>query len=125
MRVSIDIPPERIRDVMTVACESPAIAYWCDDFKPHGSSLKKARAYTGQDPWYYRPDFWSDKFLLRIHDYEDDKVIRLHQGHLRKALNLMAAKHGQHFGDLLADESDSATADVLIQLMAFGEVRYG
>lgn len=41
------------------------------------------------------------------------------------ALRLMAERHPQKFAELITGTGDFTTGDVLIQLAAFGEVRYG
>jgi len=40
-------------------------------------------------------------------------------------LQLMAKKHHGHFADLIGDNSDVWTADVFVQLVLLGEIRYG
>jgi len=42
-----------------------------------------------------------------------------------KGLGLMATKHPRHFSNLVADDGDAETGDVLIQLAVFGDIVYG
>jgi hypothetical protein len=47
------------------------------------------------------------------------------KGRWRDALCLMAERYPCRFADLIASRADHTTGNVLIQLAAFGEVRYG
>lgn len=43
----------------------------------------------------------------------------------QKALTIMAEKYPRHLSDLLMQNDDATTADVLIQLACFGDIVYG
>lgn len=43
----------------------------------------------------------------------------------REALRLMAERHPRKFAEIITGGADCTTGNVLIQLAAFGEVRYG
>lgn len=47
------------------------------------------------------------------------------RGKWQAALRLMAARYPRKFAEILDGSGDSITGDILIQLAAFGEVRYG
>lgn len=51
--------------------------------------------------------------------------IELNSHALKTALCLMATVCPRHFSRLMAGEYDGVTGDILLQLMAFGELRYG
>ncbi len=44
---------------------------------------------------------------------------------VKKALQLMASKEPQHFTNVVTDNADGETGDVLLQLCVLGEVVYG
>lgn len=44
---------------------------------------------------------------------------------LTKGLELMSVKHSRHFSDIIEENDDAETADVLVQLAIFGEIVYG
>ena len=44
---------------------------------------------------------------------------------IQKGLQLMAKEHPRHFSDMVNDNDDATTGDVLLQLCLFGEVIYG
>lgn len=44
---------------------------------------------------------------------------------VRIGLSIMAEKYPRHFQDVVADNADAETGDVLVQLSLFGEIVYG
>lgn len=42
-----------------------------------------------------------------------------------RGLTLMAEKAPRHFADLISDNADATTADVFVQMIFFGEIKYG
>lgn len=44
---------------------------------------------------------------------------------LKKALELMAERYPKYFADIINENDDAETADVLLQLATIGEVKYG
>lgn len=44
---------------------------------------------------------------------------------LKKGLQLMAKNQPKYFADIVNDNDDAITADVLLQLSTIGEVKYG
>lgn len=98
MRITIDVPDEVIDDVL---CE-PHARYWC------------------------REASWSAHFHVgACVDGETGAKFPLNRTVLKRALSLMATHHSRSFARLLSASWDGETGDILLQLMAFGEVRYG
>lgn len=44
---------------------------------------------------------------------------------ITKALELMSVKHSRHFSDIIEENDDAETSDVLVQLAVFGQIVYG
>lgn len=60
-----------------------------------------------------------------IYDTEDEnQLMDLNLAAIKKGLTLMAKKEPSHFADILNDDADQVTSDVLLQLALFGEVKY-
>lgn len=55
----------------------------------------------------------------------DSKAYDLNRLKLADALRLMFEKNPRKFGELAGGYYDGSTGDVLLQFMAFGELRYG
>lgn len=128
MKIAVEITPQQLADIMTTVAESSAVTYWCSAMKPAKRSRFQKRAEAMPGPWYASPDAYGDDFLIDVTEIDGiggAQDHRVNGGRLRAGLALMAEKHGRHFGDLLADNSDSITADVFLQCVALGEVRYG
>lgn len=53
------------------------------------------------------------------------KTLILNLESLAKGLDLMAQKHSRHFADIVSENDDATTSDVLVQLAVFGELVYG
>lgn len=71
-----------------------------------------------------------DQRPIRLHETEDGggktlSSTTLNGENLQRGVQAMATKASKHFGDMLAETDDIDTADVLLQMICFGEVRYG
>lgn len=100
----IELPEQRIRDTVENALYG-AINYWCD-----------------------KADWDSEKLTLKVREATYASGLdrpKWHTCDFAKGLKLMAEKSPRHFGDLLAQNDDAETADVLVQYAALGEVVYG
>lgn len=53
------------------------------------------------------------------------KQLILNLESLTKGLELMSLKHSRHFSDIIEENDDAETSDVLVQLAVFGEIVYG
>lgn len=56
---------------------------------------------------------------------EDKRTEILNLETIQKGVQLMASLHPRHFSDMVNDNDDATTGDVLLQLCLFGEVIYG
>lgn len=67
-----------------------------------------------------------DEGYVQIADNEDDdKNFIVNRQAIARGLHLMAnGEHRHHFNDILDENHDINTADILIQLSVFGEVKY-
>lgn len=60
---------------------------------------------------------------LRFVDDEDQEH-RVGHGEITTAVQLMHDRYPRHYGDLIAEQGDAWTADLLLQLACYGEERY-
>lgn len=126
MKISIEIPEQRICDLMCAAVEhNPMTTAWCGGVHIVGRWAKDKKL-EGKH-WYCDvPELWGSQFVLEITDNEDGgKVHRVNQESMKNAFRLMATKYGAHFGQFMNENGDAITADVFLQLLALGEVIYG
>lgn len=125
MKISVEIKAERIGDLMCSAVEQNHMTRaWCG-----GVELVKSEATIPEAAnWYCDvPALYEGEFALDVIEFDGDeeKTHRVTRDNLLKAFELMATKHGQHFGDFMQENDDGVTADVFLQLFAMGEVKYG
>lgn len=66
------------------------------------------------------------KDFIIFDDEDGDKQLKffLNMKRIKKGLAVMAKKEPSHFADILNDNVDMNTADVLVQCSLFGEVKY-
>ena len=77
-------------------------------------------------PWYSDPKFYEGDWGIEIATNDDDPFTgTITEEKWTEALKRMQANHPKHWDDLMADNSDAITSDVLIQLALFGELVYG
>ena len=144
IQFEVEIGHDRLSDVVSTAFEG-GISYWCiwanagkiahgktkDDFEyrhqiatTEGCSVIVAV----EDEWEPKGELWGgsadDPAEKHIHDPDNGKY-EVGLPELKKALQLMAVEDSKHFADILADDYDADTGDVLIQYACFGKVIYG
>lgn len=131
MKLRIEIPSKRIADIITNAVELPHNSMtraWCGGVELKGRWAKDPKIKAAQF-WYADvPALYESQFVVDIIECDEGKPPVTHhrnQEHLKQAFELMATKHAQHFAAFMRENEDNITADVLLQLFAFGEVRYG
>ena len=62
--------------------------------------------------------------LISVHDSGDLRVID--KDTIRKGIKALAkSQHLHHLDDLVEDNMDATTADVIVQMALFGDIRYG
>lgn len=125
VKCEIDVPLERITNCITGAIEGGS-SYWCNTFVPLPASadiVADIRAKGGV--WYDEAEFWERgggahlEFDKPTEDSTGEANIGLQQ--LQNGLNILAAKYGRHFGDLLNENDDANTHDLFLQCVLFGE----
>lgn len=78
-----------------------------------------------EKPWYSDPRYYQDDWQIEITTNDDEPVVEiLNSEKYGKGLILLHNEHSQHWDDLISENGDAITADVLIQLALFGEVVY-
>jgi hypothetical protein len=140
LTVSLTIPAERIADLMTTFFESgdPVSRSWCIGVKAGPHSLKAWRKVKTEDDshWYADPKFWSQpewRFAICEENGDSDvsasgKWHEIGPSEFVKGLTLLATSkdgaYAKHFADILTDNTDAATADILMQMVCLGEETY-
>jgi hypothetical protein len=139
VRTTTNIAPDRIADVITAGVEG-GISYWATDFlltkEPSEMTLadgetKGSYAPPEGDPWYCDPKLYAaDDFIIAVNETEpsDGKGTMKHiimRKDIEQALQIMADKYPWHFANIVGENDDSETGDVLIQLAVFKEIVYG
>lgn len=130
INIKQEVSFQRIADVLCGAVDPgyEAISYWGEvrtktepsawTFEPEDSKHEK-----GHYRHYYPLNAGG---ALIIRDNEADGAqYTLDLAALKKGLQLMATKYPKHFADILAENEDNDTSDVLVQLALFGDVVYG
>lgn len=112
------ISDERLADVLCSAYEGGS-NYWARQSDGKKSPYRFAALSGGV--LQFVPDF-----AVEITDVEDgEKKYPLTLARLRHGLQVMATKYPRHFADILAENDDATTGDVLLQCAIFGELVYG
>lgn len=100
--------------------------------------MTAAHAVPGQgagEVWIEHTDGDSDGFRREIKqaDYTDDVraemtdhvLAPLTRASIAAGIVCMATRYATHFGDMLAENGDATTGDVLLQCALFGDLIYG
>ena len=129
MKIEINIPSNRIADLMSSAIESGQSVYWCDGIFWKSRKHKPPHKRGCADPWYACCATYADpNLVLEIIEHGETEhhsishFVKL--ADFKKAFLLMAEKFPQHFGDFMNENDDALTADLFLQLLALGEERY-
>lgn len=125
--ISIPVPLTKIHNVLISGLEGGA-NYWLhsdeliDGYRDPSSNLV----------WYGHEQVFSQPFKakLRFDDPQKDEgngegEREITNADLERGLMLMATKAPRHFADLLSDEVDSTTGDVLLQMILLEDIVYG
>jgi hypothetical protein len=116
MRLDVTVSSLRVFDTIASGVDG-GIQYWgkvLSFWVPGRGALSVAAAPHAADL----------HLVCEVLELETQARIALH-GKWRGALRLMAEHYPHKFAELLTGRADRTTGDVLIQLAAFGEVRYG
>lgn len=136
MQVTIDIPADRVAQLVTSAIEggdpvtTASKGGWCSGINLTGMSFPLGEVETVPTYW------WSMKSLfvtamptIEIIEVDDETT-----GHetkhtvvaadVARGLAVMAVKFPHQFAMILEDDTDAPCADAFLQSMLFGEERY-
>lgn len=116
MKVLIDIPTQRIKDLLCTGMESGIYA----DFKivGYGSSTE------GITYPHFEAPFCGVPILLKDKYGDSDKTYVLGLNAINRGLTIMAEKYPQHMADFLNENEDVVTGTVFIQCALLGEIVY-
>lgn len=111
--------PRSIADQIVTALEGGSTA-WMD--KSHALS---PTAHLDQ-PWYSDHRYYFEGWQIKITTNDDEPVVEiLNAEKYGKGLIILHNEHSRHWEDLISENGDAITADVLIQLALFGKIVYG
>ncbi len=112
--------PQSIADQIVTAFEGGS-NYFIDKVIPITGILD-----LKEKPWYSDLKFYEGDFKIEIVTNNDDPTKEyFDREKYEKGLGIMKEKYPQHWDDLIHDNADAETSDVVIQCALFGEVVYG
>lgn len=118
----IEISYKRIEDILVGAFEGGS-NYWFDDFTIH-KEIPINFDNTGKSTWFYSyPLNKNGKITFRSIDNDLEYVLDLSS--IKKGLKLMAMDYKDNFNDIITEDDDADTSDLLLQLSLFDELVYG
>lgn len=123
--VTQNISSRRIADLFVSAIEGGS-NYWCSGVFLLDPKPDRGEALTDRAPWYDRAELYDDpNFTIGVCEHAETTTNIVTKANIAAGLRLLAEKWPGHFADVLAENDDATTADVFLQLVALGEVRYG
>lgn len=135
VKVTKIITQRRISDMMVTLIEGNYITrQWCPNIYLKGYWEKEMEGGGLTDElWYAAPEIYDDKLEIEAHELEDeyaegDEGIKVHKitlQHFIDGLQWMAENQPKHFSDLIDDNADIETADIMWQSIVLREIVYG
>lgn len=119
MKIKVNVPDESIESLLVSIFETTASTYWCEVVRIEHSKLSK----KFKEPAIIILN--GGYAIIKDIEADDEKSYRLDLGSITKGLEAMAEEYGVAFGDILSDNADMETADVLLQCSLFGKTLYG
>lgn len=143
MKITLEIPSDRIANLMISAIESgdpvttASRGGWC-----WGIYCGTIDADPPAGIWYAESAFWEKNFQIQIVEVEDEniydrgldmagniksgclKVHTIRRTHFKAGLEAMAAKFPHAFAQIMTDDTDAPCADAFLQSIVFGEEKY-
>jgi hypothetical protein len=122
---TIEVPTERVHNMIVSAFEGGSNEWL------HGARFLSGTPHTTPNlVWYGEESVFEGPVSFTATydnpDEPDERTMKtITQDDLRKGLEIMAAKYGSHFADLLQENDDAETADVFLQCAILGDVVYG
>lgn len=128
MQITLDIPADRIANMMTSAMESgdpvttAARGGWCVAI----NLLKGGHAH---DNWYADPSLYDGSFQIEVVELDDENTghetkHKIGPADMHRGLGIMATKFPHLFQEVLSDNTDAPCADIFLQCILFGEEKY-
>jgi hypothetical protein len=109
---TVEVTSEQIANAMVGAIEQGSSAHWCEFFSVEvGGNYRDA-------------EFWDQPFEIVVHVIDDDPIT-ITQDDLQAGLQYMADTWPRHFTNLVTDNDDGETHDVMFQCIALKELTYG
>ena len=137
IKIELEIPVERIADLLSCAFESGDVGYWCKvgyydrtGLAPEKVAALGKCAELGQHSmcvWLPLVEGCS----LEVIEHNDSEGPEAWVSHyltldkIKEGLKLMAKKNPSQFAAFLNEEEDMVTGDVFLQFCVLGEERYG
>ena len=116
---NVEISDQQIADQIVTALEGGS-NYWVQWAKLTDQNGKQVRKIDLVD----HPELVPTTKLLLMED-EGDEPVEINYDKIKTGLEKMAEVYPNHFSDLINETGDATTADVFIQMAAFGELVYG
>ena len=129
MDIKITIEAEKLVNLFSSAIEggdpvtTASKGGWC------AGIYNKKRKRSLDVYWYADAATFADGFLFDVVEVDDETTghkttHRIHQGHVRHGLTVMATKFPRQFAQILGDNIDAPCADIFLQCVLFGEEKY-
>lgn len=125
-QITVTVSDERLAEVLCSAYEGGS-NYWAKQEDGKDSPYRFAETPIALGGIPVAPLELIPGFVVTITDREADppKRHRLTEAKLRRGLQVMAEKYPKHFADVMTEEGDADTGDVLLQCALFGKLVYG
>ena len=133
LTIPVKIDKNDICSMLVSVAETGACNYWIRQITVKFTKGVKPFDFADDGKYWsilkkYDSLFYAAMFVpncgWEITDDEDGKKHFLTLEKIKKGLSVMANKYPHHLRDIISDNTDSITADVLVQCSLFGEIQY-
>jgi hypothetical protein len=120
MDITLSVSDDTIANVIFSGL-SGGIGHWCSRANIRGRHKGVTSGILSGPRWerYFRP---FQRGSLVVRDTETKKNYVIDRAAIAKALAVIGEKYPHHLENILADNTDAETGDVLIQVAAFGDI---
>lgn len=125
--VTQQLPTERVSDVLCSAFEGGS-NYWYQITKYIKPTTWEFDSEPKSETGHYTQDYPLNPggaLLIRDTIDSDHGTMRLDLSAIQKGIQVMAEKYPWRFANILSENDDAETGDVLLQCCLFGNVIYG
>jgi hypothetical protein len=128
--MKLSIEHKRLQNLLVGALEGGS-NYWysaAEAVLPAGDTYKDIRPggkYADPDDYYHPLQIVPFVPGGKLRFQHEDGPAEVNAEKLTAGLRLMREKYPKHYADVIGENDDATTADVLLQLAAFGEIIYG